>query len=75
MVTIFHRQTQIIPKYKTDKANNSGNHKIDEQRQRRDLFASSVCSIINLLAIQGLKVASAERNNVLCMRVSMLENK
>lgn len=38
-------------------------------------FVSSVRSIINLSPIPGLKVASTERNNVLCMELSVLENK
>lgn len=69
----------MINQYRTDNTIKYEHHKIKQtQRSERGegffSFASSVFGIINLSPTPGLKEASAERNNVLCMVVSV-ENK
>lgn len=81
MAPTFFRLTQIIDQQKTENTNKYKNQETTQKRRRKkkgkgfSSFGSSVCSIINLSLILRLKEASVERNNVLCMEVSVLEKK
>lgn len=62
---------------KIDRTNKYKHHEMKQTQRRRkreegfSSFASSVFSIINLSPMPGPKKASVERNNVLCMEVSV----
>lgn len=68
----------MIDQYQIDNTDKYKQHKMKQKqrgREKGEAFVSSVCSIINLSPVPGLKEASVERNNVLCMEVSEEENK
>lgn len=60
-----------------DNTDNYKHHKPKQELKARhkeegfSSFVSSVCGIINLSPVPGLKEASVERNNVLCMEISV----